>query len=346
MRVRTLDHLPGPATDSMTLSRRDLLRQIAGYATMLALPAPVTACGRGDRGDAAEMATDTLASRILGEPPPAYPPPTVEDERRLLDWTATLRRERLVDVNDSPGEAAARVGELARGTPYEAFTLEEYIRAGGSPSRTEPLTLHLDRFDCVSLVEACLAIARVAHHDGDPTWDAFAHEMERMRYRGGTRGGYVSRLHYFSEWIDDNAQRGLVRVLGEELGGQPDTRPLRFMSSNPDAYPALAVPEVLEAIREIERSLDDHPRWVIPTERIREVEPHLRTGDILAFATAIEGLDVTHAAFAYQDAAGTMRVLHAPLSGGVVEVTRSTLPEYVAAIRSSTGILVARPLWG
>ena len=41
-----------------------------------------------------------------------------------------------------------------------------------------------------------------------------------------------------------------------------------------------------------------------------------------------------------------LRVLHAPLSGGVVEVTESTLPEYVAAIRSSTGILVARPLWG
>jgi hypothetical protein len=39
-------------------------------------------------------------------------------------------------------------------------------------------------------------------------------------------------------------------------------------------------------------------------------------------------------------------VLHAPLSGGVVEVTRSTLPEYVAAIRRCTGVLVARPLRG
>ena len=60
----------------------------------------------------------------------------------------------------------------------------------------------------------------------------------------------------------------------------------------------------------------------------------------------IEGLDVSHAAFAYRDAAGTLRVLHAPLSGGVVEVTGTTLPEYVARIRRSTGILAARPLWG
>ena len=66
---------------------------------------------------------------------------------------------------------------------------------------------------------------------------------------------------------------------------------------------------------------------------------------MLAFATGIPGLDVTHAAFAYRDDEGTLRVLHAPLSGGVVEVTTATLPEYVAAIRRSTGILVARPSW-
>ena len=65
---------------------------------------------------------------------------------------------------------------------------------------------------------------------------------------------------------------------------------------------------------------------------------------MLAFATSIEGLDVTHAAFAYRDARSVLRVLHAPLSGGVVEVTGATLTEYVTAIRRSTGILVARPL--
>jgi hypothetical protein len=65
---------------------------------------------------------------------------------------------------------------------------------------------------------------------------------------------------------------------------------------------------------------------------------------VLAFATAIEGLDVTHSAFAYRDAAGVLRVLHAPLSGGAVEISRGTLPEYVGAIRRSTGIVVARPL--
>jgi hypothetical protein len=167
-----------------------------------------------------------------------------------------------------------------------------------------------------------------------------------MRYRGGERQGYISRLHYFSEWLDDNQRRGLVRLLGQELGGVPDTRPLRFMSEHRDAYPALANDEVFRQIQALERGLDGSTRWVVPTARIPEVSDRIQTGDILAFATAIEGLDVTHAAYAYRDEGGVLRVLHAPLSGGEVEITDSTLPEYVAAIRRSTGVLVARPLQG
>jgi hypothetical protein len=40
-------------------------------------------------------------------------------------------------------------------------------------------------------------------------------------------------------------------------------------------------------------------------------------------------------------------VLHAPLSGGgVVQVSSGTVAEYVNGLRSSTGILAARPLRG
>jgi hypothetical protein len=115
------------------------------------------------------------------------------------------------------------------------------------------------------------------------------------------------------------------------------------MTQHRDKYPALSDETVFEEIAEIERRLDQQPRRVIPTKRIPEVVGRIESGDVLAFATEIPGLDVTHAAFAYRDNEATLRVLHAPLSGGVVEITRTTLPEYVAAIRRSTGILVARP---
>jgi hypothetical protein len=322
---------------TMPLSRRDFLRS-ALAAGVLALPFPLAACARPPApGDDPDLAGDTARGRVTD-------PPSAEDAARLAAWVAAVRAAGL-DRADVPfGRAVVGVGEQAIGTPYVAYTLEEYLKAGGSPARAEPLTLSLTRFDCVTLVESCLALARLSAEGGAPTWDGFGREMERMRYRGGQREGYASRLHYFSEWIADGERRGLVRDLGAELGGVADERPLRFMTGHRDSYPALADDGVFAEIGRMERSLDGTARHVIPTGRIDAVSDRIETGDVLAFATSIEGLDVTHAALAYRDEAGVLRVLHAPLSGGVVEITRSTLPEYVRAIRRSTGILVARPL--
>jgi hypothetical protein len=298
------------------VSRRDLLRSAALTAVALGLPARLAACGRDD-----------------------------PDQARLTAWTAILRAEGLSQTAVPFGRRDIRVGELATGSPYEPYTLDRYLRTGGSPSH-EPLTLSLTRFDCVTLVEACLAVARLADGEGTPNWVRFGREIQRMRYRGGERRGYTSRLHYFSEWITDGERRGLVEDRAAKLGGTEDARPLRFMTEHRASYPALSDDGVFREIGAIERRLDGRPRRVIPTKRIPEVVDSIETGDVLAFATEIPGLDVTHAAFAYRGRDGILRVLHAPLSGGVVEITRATLPEYVAAIRRGTGILVARPLRG
>ncbi|HET9796932.1 MAG TPA: N-acetylmuramoyl-L-alanine amidase-like domain-containing protein [Gemmatimonadaceae bacterium] len=299
-------------------TRRQMLGELTAMVTALAVPASV--------------------SRALGRPVFGD-----DDRERLAAWTKTLRTERLSRSDAPLGRAAVRVGEQAAGTPYVASTLEAYLKAGGKPTSTEPLTLSLTRFDCVTLVESCLAVARVARASGAPTWERFGREVERMRYRGGTRGDYTSRNHYFSEWISDGERRGLVRDLGAELGGIEDARPLRFMTEHRASYPALADDGVYRAIGEMERRLDARPRHVVPTAHIADVADRIQTGDVLAFATSIPGLDVSHSAMAYRDRAGVLRVLHAPLSGGVVEVTKTTLPEYVARIRRGTGILLARP---
>jgi hypothetical protein len=306
-------------------SRRDLLRNAALAAAALMLPEALAACKTGK------------------SPPDARAEKSDPDLERLSSWTRKLHAEGLTGPETPLGRSAIRVGELAVGTPYVPYTLEAYLKAGGSPLQ-EPLTLSLTRFDCVTLVESSLAVARLGNSQDPPTWERFGREIERMRYRGGERRGYTSRLHYFSEWITDGEQRGLVKDLGVELGGAEDVRPLRFMTEHRAKYPALADDGVFREIEAIERRLDGHPRRVIPTKRIPEVVSRIETGDVLAFATEIPGLDVTHAAFAHRGEDGILRVLHAPLSGGVVQVTRTTLPEYVAAIRRSTGILVARPL--
>ena len=300
------------------LSRRALLRGAA-------LSAAALFAGRG-------LAASPLAAALARQ----------TDRETLAAWLRTLRGEGLSTPRVALGRAVARAGELARGKPYAAGTLEAYLAEGGDPA-AEPLTLHLSKFDCVTLVESALATARAARSEG-AGWDAFAREVERMRYRGGARQGYESRLHYFSEWIRDGEQRGLVRDLGAELGGEDDPRPLRFMTEHRASYPALRDEATFQRIVQMEKRLDASPRVVVAKERIAQVQDGIQTGDVLAFATSIPGLDVTHTGLAYRDRAGVLRVLHAPLSGGAVEVSRTTLPEYVAAIRRSTGILVARPV--
>jgi len=289
------------------LSRRTLLQRAALAGALLGLPAPLFACGR--------------------ERPREAGPADDPDRERFARWSRQLRAEGLARGEATPGRRAVRVGELAAGSPYVAGMLDAYLLTGGMPPAAEPLALSLTRFDCVTLVESCLAVGRAAAAIGEPSWEAFAAHVERMRYRGGIREGYGSRLHYFSEWIRDGAARGLVQDLGADLGG-----------------PALARDEVFSEIAAMERRLDGQARWVVPVARLDAVGPQLASGDVLAFATSMDGLDVTHAALAYRDGAGTLRVLHAPLSGGVVEVTAATLAEYVGAIRRCTGVLVARPL--
>jgi hypothetical protein len=300
----------------MSISRRAFVRDAALFAAALAVP-------------------KTLGASALDD----------VDRARLTAWLRVLRRDGLASARAPLGRAVARVGELALGAPYRAHTLEEYLAVPGASPAREPLTAYLTGFDCVSLVESALAIARAAAVPR-AGWADFTREVERMRYRGGVRAGYTSRLHYFSEWIADNARRRLLRDLGPELGAVEDSRPLRFMTTHRSAYRALEDDGVYREISAMERRLDTSPRHLVPTARIASVLDRIETGDVLGFATSIAGLDCTHTGLAYRDRAGVMRVLHAPLSGGEVQVSRGTLPQYVAALRSGTGILVARPLRG
>ncbi len=309
------------------LSRRAMIGDVASLAAALAIPSPILRPIGG-------------RARSLGASTDLDP-----DLARFDNWTNTLRTAQLADRSVPLGLATARVGALAVGTPYEAHLLDAYLRRGdGPPPVTEPLTLSLTRFARNSFVESCVAVARAARVGGTPTWKGFGREVERMRYRNGLRGDYATRLHYFSEWVADGDKRCLLRDVGFALGGVEDKRPLRFMSEHRDSYVALADDRVFQSIKEMEQRLDRVSRRVIPTARIAEVEDRIQNGDVIGFATNTPGLDVTHCALAVRDSRGVLRVAHAPLTGGGVEVSRLALPEYVAALSGASGIMVARPL--
>jgi hypothetical protein len=123
------------------------------------------------------------------------------------------------------------------------------------------------------------------------------------------------------------------------LGGAPLDHPINYMSKHPDSYPRM---NDVEAIREVEDRLNSDPRYYIPKNRLGQALQGIRTGDIICLVTNMEGLDISHVMMAVVEN-GSVRLLHASTGPMKVVIDPRTLPEYVAARSSVTGIQVLRP---
>lgn len=249
-------------------------------------------------------------------------------------FQTTIQRALRERVDKLPvGERIVTLGRWFVGAPYTPQTLE---------LRPERLVVNLREFDCVTYVETMLAMARVLN-SRQPTFEDFLEELRRIRYRDGRIDGYASRLHYFSEWIRDNEEMGIVRDVTLELGGIPSTEPIGFMSANREQYDALEDPATLTRIVAIEERLSAAPRHYVPESRIAEVAPGIRDGDVIAITSALRGLDVAHTGFAlWID--GRLHFMNVPLVGTDVRISELPLAERIARIDGQDGIMVARPL--
>ena len=240
------------------------------------------------------------------------------------------------------GAAMAEIGRSFVGTAYVPRTLEV--------EGPERVVVNFRGLDCVTFVENVFALSRfVRSGAGRSLTDRPAAEahyqklLEEIRYRDGQLDGYQSRLHYFSDWIANNASRMLIRALGADLEGIHNLDRIDFMTTHVDSYSQLANFENLEALRETEERLSAAGRLFVPEARIPAVADHLEDGDIIAATSVVEGLDVAHTGLALW-VEGTLRLMHAPLVGDSVQISEVTLAERIQRIEGQDGIIVARPL--
>lgn len=240
------------------------------------------------------------------------------------------------------GESMAQIGLTFVGTPYAPRTLEL--------ADPEEVVVNLQELDCVTFVENVLALSRLIRVTDSSILDSqtrlqevYRGLLQEIRYRGGKSDGYPSRLHYFSEWLQDNERKGLVRELTADLGGEENPEAVDFMSNHPDAYRQLADPFNLEAIRRIEETLSAGIRYRISEEDVTAAAPGIKNGDIIAATSTVDGLDVAHTGLAVWQG-GALHLLHAPLVGEAVQVSRQPLAERILRIEGQDGIQVARPL--
>lgn len=254
-------------------------------------------------------------------------------DRRIFAEKIRLARDERLDTLPI-GAIIVRIGTSFLGTKYTPGTLE--------PEGPERLVINLAELDCVTYIENVLALARIVRAE-TPTWEAFIGELERIRYRGGDLDGYASRLHYFSEWIDDNERLGLVRNVTQDLGGVALAEPIDFMSTHVESYRQLSDSATLRQIREMEARLTEQPRWYIPESALPGVMSRLQSGDIIAATSSIQGLDVAHTGIAVRREDGVY-LMHAPLVGEDVQMSEVPIDQRIARIGGQDGIMVARPL--
>lgn len=230
-----------------------------------------------------------------------------------------------------------RVASIARefiGRPYVAGTLEN-----GSE---EKLTINLDEVDCTTLIDYVTTFALTAG-EHRTSWRDFAYNLERLRYRGGEKKDYASRLHYISDWIVDNTHRGNL----EEVTGRCDLatyeiKTIDFMSANRKLYPALSDSATYAKIKQTEIGYRSHRFPIIKTSRVaKAAKTFLRTGDIIALCTGKKGLDVSHMGILFIDEKNVPYLLHASSKAGKVILDTTPLDRYLTQNRL-TGIRVIR----
>jgi len=244
----------------------------------------------------------------------------------------TLVFSRFLQYSEQGTRSIDRTAFFFMNTPYVGGTLEA--------DSEEQLRVNLRELDCVTFVENVIAL-HLMLQSSRHTFGNFCSILQHIRYRNGVIDGYLSRLHYFSEWLDNNRQKGIISL--PAIPACHDYTPeVTFMSTHCDAYPALKThPEWCRQMIDVEKSIHELKLCYIPKEKLKDSETNIKTGDIIAITTHVNGLDVAHTGLALVQN-GRVYLLHASSEAKKVMVSDETLHDYLTLRKNHSGVMVGR----
>ena len=217
------------------------------------------------------------------------------------------------------------------GTPYVAHTLE---------GESEMLTINIDELDCTTFVETLYALVRTTLN-GRYSWRDYAGHLEDLRYRRGELGDYSSRLHYISDWIIDNSNRGNLVDITSDIGCvRYKIKNINFMSTHRDNYPSLVNDTIFEKIKNFEIGYRNHRFPYIKKESLnsKDVKSVVRRGDFVGLVTRIDGLDISHLGIVELDANGNIVLLDASSIGKKVMLEDVDLKHQLSKSPKTEGV--------
>ena len=224
------------------------------------------------------------------------------------------------------------------GIPYVASTLEV--------NKKEKLVVNLRQLDCTTFVENVVTLT-LCHRKGRKTFADFCQQLQTLRYRNGKNTGYQSRLHYFTDWIEDNNRLGLCNEIHTPAPPFTGLQTINvdYMTSHSERYPMLKGNEaMIAAIAQTEKALCSKKYRYIPRKQIRNtkiVRKTVKDGDIIAIITNKKGLDTQHIGIAVWHSDGLHLLNASSIHKKVVEEPM-LLTRYLLKHPTMPGIRVVR----
>lgn len=248
------------------------------------------------------------------------------------DVHAVSQNELLPYSDLCDGDLIVEIARLFIHTPYKAQTLE-------CPGK-ERLIVNWSAFDCTTFLETVLSLVRCIRTEKISHY-YFRKNLKLIRYRQGKVNGYSSRLHYFTDWLRENEKKKTLNDISCQFHPVDQRKKINYMTLNRASYPALKNEFEFQKMCLVEKNLSRKVFHVVDKDTVSQQKTKIRNGDIIAFATKDDGLDVAHVGFAVWQG-NNLHLLHASRKEGAVVISKKTLVAYLHANRRFTGIIIAR----
>jgi hypothetical protein len=262
---------------------------------------------RTDRTYEMEKCADSEISIAASEssfPDPILAGPNPPETGPAPDLAEAWQLIQLVQAEPDLEKRMGRISEKLLGRPYRDAPLD-------SRGALEALRINLEAFDCVTFIEAVLALSLSSNTS------RFLDMLRGIRYQDGIVG-WASRNHYMTDWVRNNIAGGFMTDL--TLG--------------PGTVERTVILDVVDGLQPKPSTFRYFPR-----ERVELFGGWLRTGDLAFFASTKPGLDVFHTGIVVvRDNAVGLR--HASRSAG--SVIDQDLSVFIAE-NQMLGFFVARP---
>lgn len=255
------------------------------------------------------------------------------------------------------GRSQAIITDVLSDASQRPFCYEDFIEqvtpifdsipygSGGRGCLETQTLVNVEQMDCVTFVENMLAMAlttrdAVQRDSASSPWRLFqqyTHHLDSIRFYHGQNCTWDDRIYYYTDALHQLADRGLAIDVGA-YAGVPFGKPIRYMTSNPRRFRGI---RSWDRIQGLEHRLNQRQRYWFPVDDIASYERVARTGDLIAFVTTIEGLDVSHCGIVHYNG-HELAFTHASSLSEHVRI-KETLCDYLARRTTIAGIIVFRP---